>query len=137
MRSVCCSRPPPAHTPLPTPTSSALPRSTGGTSAHDSVDAPAARLARDEARTAIGGGDEGHFARPGLFHHVVLARFWLLPARCYFSQIQYPGRRLFHKQSPEFCIECHTATILAGCTEFIGRVSSNTIRRDSPFWAKR
>ena len=41
------------------------------------------------------------------------------------------GRRLFHKQPPEFCIECHTATILAGCTEFIGRVSSNTIRRDS------
>ena len=41
------------------------------------------------------------------------------------------GRRLFHKQSPEFCIECHTATIIAGCTEFIGRVSSNTIRRDS------
>ena len=41
------------------------------------------------------------------------------------------GRRLFHKQPPEFCIECHTATILAGRTEFIGRVSSNTIRRDS------
>ena len=42
------------------------------------------------------------------------------------------GRRLFHKQSPEFCIECHTATILDGCTGFLGRVSSNTIRRDSP-----
>ena len=41
------------------------------------------------------------------------------------------GRRLFHKQPPEFCIECHTATILAGRTEFTGRVSSNTIRRDS------
>ena len=41
------------------------------------------------------------------------------------------GRRLFHKQSPEFCIECHTATILDGRIEFIGRVSSNTIRRDS------
>ena len=41
------------------------------------------------------------------------------------------GRRLFHKQSPEFCIECHTATVIAGCTEFTGRVSSNTIRRDS------
>ena len=40
-------------------------------------------------------------------------------------------RRPFHKQPPEFCIECHTATILAGRTEFIGRVSSNTIRRDS------
>jgi len=41
------------------------------------------------------------------------------------------GRRLFHKQSPEFCIECHTATSLAGRIEFTGRVSSNTIRRDS------
>jgi len=41
------------------------------------------------------------------------------------------GRRSFHKQSPEFCIECHTATILAGRAQFIGRVSSNTIRRDS------
>ena len=40
------------------------------------------------------------------------------------------GRRLFHKQLPEFCIECHTATILAGRTEFTGRVSSNIIRRD-------
>jgi|GEM_PF-3658362 len=42
------------------------------------------------------------------------------------------GRRLFHKQPPEFCIECHTATILDGRTEFLGRVSSNTIRREQP-----
>ena len=41
------------------------------------------------------------------------------------------GRRLFHKQSPEFCIECHTATILAGRAQFIDAVSSTTIRRDS------
>ena len=52
------------------------------------------------------------------------------------------GRRSFHKQSPEFCIECHTATILAGRIEFIDRVSSNTIRRDSlynglPFYMRR
>ena len=46
------------------------------------------------------------------------------------------GRRLFHKQSPEFCIECHTATILDGRMEFIGRVSSNTIRRDSLAYPK-
>ena len=38
---------------------------------------------------------------------------------------------LVHKQSPEFCIEWRTATILSGCTEFTGRVSGNTIRRDS------
>ncbi len=32
------------------------------------------------------------------------------------------GRRLFHKQSTEFCIECHTVMILDGRIEFIGRV---------------
>jgi len=35
------------------------------------------------------------------------------------------GRRLFHKQPPEFCIECRAATVLAGRVEFIDRVSSN------------
>ncbi|RLG23633.1 hypothetical protein DRN77_04110, partial [Methanosarcinales archaeon] len=37
------------------------------------------------------------------------------------------GRRSFHKQPPEFCIEWRTATIPAGRTEFTGRVSSNTV----------
>ena len=66
-----------------------------------------------------------------LFHHAVLARFWLLPARLLHLTNTVSGRRSFRKQSPEFCIECHTATSLAGRIESTGRISSNTIRRDS------
>jgi len=40
-------------------------------------------------------GQNVYMLHPRLSHYVVLARFWLLPARCRFSQIQYQADASF------------------------------------------
>ncbi|RJS72955.1 hypothetical protein CW696_02085 [ANME-2 cluster archaeon] len=61
-----------------------------------------------------------------LFHHVVAGTVLVAACPMLLLTNTVSGRCSFHKQPPEFCIECHTATILSGRAQFTGAESPVT-----------